>query len=72
MARFELRVVGDELAYVRQPEGKVPLRAQGFLRYTPKHANTILMCEVRNGEILLWIEEKRRQPDSKNPLRAEK
>ena len=69
MTRYELRALGDELAFVRQPDGKVPLRAQGFLKFGKAHTNTMLMCEVRNGEILIWIEEAKRTPDGKNPLR---
>lgn len=65
MTRYELRAVGDELAYVRMPEGKPPLRAQGFLKFGKMHEGMALFCEVRNGEILLWVEEKPRNPLNK-------
>lgn len=57
MARYELRPVGDELAYIRQEDAPMPVRAQGFLLFDrPK--DTKLVCEVRDGKIMLWVEDR--------------
>ena len=65
--KYELRAVGGELAFIRQENAKMPLRAMGFLQFSGKDSRSRLMCEVKNGEILLWVEEK---PSvvGKNPL----
>lgn len=56
--RHEVRVVGDELAYVRCPDDlPPPIRAEGFLRFIPSNDKE-LFVEVRNGEVLIWIEKK--------------
>lgn len=56
--RHQLRVVGDELAYVRCEEGLAPpIRAEGFFRFVPDKDRE-LFVEVRNGEVLIWVEKK--------------
>jgi len=54
--RYRVEVEGDKLVMTVCPEGHFPLRAQGFLQFSPKeHSLSELMMEVRNGEILVWI-----------------
>lgn len=66
MARYELRPVGDELAYIRQEEGPMPVRAQGFLLFDrPK--DTMLICEVRDGKIMLWVQDRPAQIAKRQP-----
>ena len=56
--RHEIRVVGDEMAYVRCPDDLTPpVRAEGFLRFVPDGKKQ-LFVEVRNGEVLMWVEKK--------------
>jgi len=56
--RYELREVAGELAYVRLPDDlPLPVRAEGFLRFVPGKDKK-LFVEVRNGEILAWVEKK--------------
>jgi hypothetical protein len=45
-------------------ETAFPLRAYGFLQYSPKeHPNGELMLEVRGEEIWVWVAE--RKPEKK-------
>lgn len=54
--RYRLSSHNDELVVTVCPDGNFPLRAQGFLQFSPKeHAFSELMMELRNGEILVWI-----------------
>lgn len=56
--RYELREISGELAYIRLPEGlPLPVRAEGFLRFSPAKDRQMFV-EVRNGEILAWVEKK--------------
>ena len=66
MARYVLRPVGDELAYIRQEDAPMPVRAQGFLRFEHP-AREQLICEVRDGKIMLWVQER---PSPKIPRQS--
>lgn len=60
MSRYKLSLLGDELVWQRENDGPLPIRSLGFLRYSQKETpNAELVLEARNGEILLWIENRK-------------
>ena len=60
MSRYKLTVMSDDLVWRREDDGPLPVRSRGFLRYAPKETpNADLVLEARNGEILLWVEDRK-------------
>jgi hypothetical protein len=64
MAKYELRPMGDDLAYVRLEDDKLPLRALGFLQFEGKKHEK-LVCWVKEGRITIWVEEEVFKPKGK-------
>lgn len=57
--RVKAKILGDSLDFVEVPATKLPLRARGFLRYVPKNCPyDELFIELRNGEVLIWVQER--------------
>jgi len=62
MSRYKLSDCKDELQVTLIDDGALPLRAISFLRFARKtHKNADLYLEIRDGQILIWIEDKKRQ-----------
>lgn len=62
MSRYRLSDCKDELQVTLIDDGALPLRAISFLRFARKtHKNADLYLEIRDGQILIWIEDKKRQ-----------
>jgi hypothetical protein len=56
MTKYELRPMGNELAFIRLEDDKMPLRALGFLQFEGKKFEKLL-CRVSEGKIIIWVEE---------------
>lgn len=60
MSRYKLSLLGEDLVWQREEDGPLPVRSLGFLRYAPKETPSAeLVLEARNGEILLWVEDRK-------------
>ena len=60
MSRYKLSLLGNDLVWQREEDGPMPVRSLGFLRYAPKETPAAeLVMEARNGEILLWVEDRK-------------
>jgi hypothetical protein len=60
VSRYKLSLLGEDLVWRREEDGPLPVRSLGFLRYAPKETpNAELVLEARNGEILLWVEDRK-------------
>lgn len=57
--RYKLKTCEGLLSIEGVESGPFPLRAYGFLQFSPKnHPNGELMLEVRGEEIWAWVTEK--------------
>lgn len=66
MSRYKLSLMGEDLVWRRENDGPLPVRSLGFLRYAPKETPLAeLVLEARNGEILLWVEDRKFNPKLK-------
>ena len=60
MTRYRLGTFEGLLEIEAVESGPFPLRAYGFLQFSPKdHPNGELMMEVRNKEIWVWVAERK-------------
>lgn len=60
MTRYKLATSGEMLAIEAVDSGPFPLRAYGFLQFSPKdHPNGELMLEVRGEEIWVWVADRK-------------
>lgn len=60
MSRYKLSLYENEIVWRRENDGPLPVRSFGFLRYAPKETPSAdLVIEARNGELLMWVEDRR-------------
>ncbi len=58
--RYKLSVWDEQLVVQGVEGGPFPLRAHGFLQFSPKtHPNGELVMEVRGKEIWVWVADKK-------------
>ncbi len=56
--KYKITLHGEELVLTALADGKMPLRAGGFLHFDPKSVNDLYLL-VQDGKILIWHEERR-------------
>jgi len=62
--RYKLGVMAGQLSIEGVEKGPFPLRAHGFLQFSPKdYPNGELMLEVRGKEIWIWVAERKPSPE---------
>jgi hypothetical protein len=65
MTRYALGTWDGQLQVEGVEDGPFPLRAHGFLQFSPKdYPNGQLMLEVRGKDIWIWVAEKKESPKS--------
>ena len=65
--RYRLGTDSGLLAIEGVEAGPFPIRAHGFLQFSPKdYPNGELMLEVRGKEIWIWVAEINKRKDEKN------
>lgn len=64
MTRYRLGAFEGLLEIEAVPSGPFPVRAHGFLQFSPKdYPNGELVLEVKGQEIWLWVAERKESDD---------
>ena len=65
--RYRLSVKDGQLVVEGAETGPFPLRAHGFLQFSPNdYPNSELMMEVRGKDVLVWVQERKTPEKVKN------
>lgn len=66
--RYRLSIMDGQLCAEGVESGPFPLRAHGFLQFSPKdYPNSELMLEVRGKDVLVWVQERKDVGVGKGP-----